>query len=143
MNVISAKYYAVKKGRKTGIFNSWAECEQQVKGFAGAKYKSFKTPAEAKDWLNDRASLTKNTVSKNNQASVKAGTITLWTDGGSRNHGNKKGQHVKESDPAAWAFCVIKDGKKYTASEGEYGSTNNRMEVMALVKVLKFLGRQG
>lgn len=147
MNVISAKYYAVKKGRKTGIFNSWAECEQQVKGFAGAKYESFKTPAEAKDWMNDqkstRASLTKNAVSKSNQVFVKAATITLWTDGGSRNHGNKKGQHVKESDPAAWAFCVIKDGKKYTASEGEYGSTNNRMEVMALVKALKFLGRQG
>ena len=36
------KYYAVKNGRQTGIFESWAECEEQVKGFSGAVYKSFK-----------------------------------------------------------------------------------------------------
>jgi len=35
------KYYVVWKGRKTGIFNSWKECEAQVKGMEGAVYKSF------------------------------------------------------------------------------------------------------
>ena len=35
------KYYVVWKGRKPGIYTSWAECEAQVKGFAGAEYKSF------------------------------------------------------------------------------------------------------
>ncbi|WP_353962237.1 RNase H1/viroplasmin domain-containing protein [Chlorogloeopsis sp. ULAP01] len=39
----SKKYYAVFKGRKTGIFTSWAECEEQIKGFSGVLYKSFKT----------------------------------------------------------------------------------------------------
>ncbi|MDX2231444.1 MAG: viroplasmin family protein [Leptolyngbyaceae cyanobacterium bins.349] len=42
-----AKYYAVIKGRKTGIFTSWSQCEQQVKGFSGAIFKSFGTRAEA------------------------------------------------------------------------------------------------
>jgi ribonuclease HI len=43
------KYYVVWKGRKPGIYISWAECEAQVKGFAGAEYKSFenRTAAEA------------------------------------------------------------------------------------------------
>lgn len=36
------KIYAVKKGRKTGIFDSWLECESQISGFKGAEYKSFK-----------------------------------------------------------------------------------------------------
>ena len=35
------KYYVVWKGRKPGIYTSWTECEAQVKGFAGAEYKSF------------------------------------------------------------------------------------------------------
>lgn len=35
------KFYAVKKGRKVGIFNSWNECKQYVDGFPEAKYKSF------------------------------------------------------------------------------------------------------
>ena len=37
------KYYVVWKGRKPGIYTSWAECEAQVKGFTGAEYKSFPT----------------------------------------------------------------------------------------------------
>jgi ribonuclease HI len=41
------KYYVVWKGRKTGIFISWAECEKQVKGFVGAQYKAFGSSKEA------------------------------------------------------------------------------------------------
>ena len=41
------KYYAVMKGRQTGVFTSWSRCEAQVKGFSGAIYKSFSTKAEA------------------------------------------------------------------------------------------------
>ncbi len=41
------KYYVVWKGRKTGIFTSWAECEKQVKGVVGAQFKAFDSGAEA------------------------------------------------------------------------------------------------
>ncbi|WP_315789472.1 ribonuclease H family protein [Fischerella sp. JS2] len=40
-------YYIVLKGRKTGIFTSWTECEEQIKGYSSAVYKSFKTIVEA------------------------------------------------------------------------------------------------
>jgi ribonuclease HI len=42
------KFYVVWKGRKTGVFSTWAECEAQVKGFTGAEYKAFESRAEAK-----------------------------------------------------------------------------------------------
>ncbi|GAB4568613.1 MAG: ribonuclease H family protein [Anaerolineales bacterium] len=41
------KYYVVWKGRKTGIFTTWAECEKQVKGFIGAQFKAFESETEA------------------------------------------------------------------------------------------------
>ena len=41
------KIYVVWTGKQPGIYTSWAECERQVKGFAGAKYKSFATMSEA------------------------------------------------------------------------------------------------
>lgn len=41
------KFYVVWKGRQTGVFDTWAECQQQVQGFPGAEYKSFATRAEA------------------------------------------------------------------------------------------------
>ncbi|WP_442593878.1 ribonuclease H1 domain-containing protein [Neobacillus sp. D3-1R] len=41
------KYYVVWNGRKTGIYESWAECEQQTKGYQGARFKSFLSLEEA------------------------------------------------------------------------------------------------
>lgn len=47
---VASKFYAVREGRKTGIFTSWDECKAQVDGHPGAVYKSFKTRAEAEEW---------------------------------------------------------------------------------------------
>jgi ribonuclease HI len=41
------KFYVVWKGRRTGVFTTWATCEAQVKGFTGARYKAYPTRAEA------------------------------------------------------------------------------------------------
>jgi ribonuclease HI len=41
------KLYAVKKGRKPGIYRSWEECNAQVCRFSKGEYKSFKTYEEA------------------------------------------------------------------------------------------------
>jgi len=42
-----SKYYVVWVGQNPGIYNSWADCQVQIKGFPNAKYKSFKTLEEA------------------------------------------------------------------------------------------------
>lgn len=47
----SNKYYAVKQGRKTGIFKSWAECREQVSNYKNANFKGFATLKEAQDYL--------------------------------------------------------------------------------------------
>jgi len=44
------KFYAVVIGRKTGIFNDWNECSQQIHRFQDAKFKSFLTEVEAVGW---------------------------------------------------------------------------------------------
>ena len=41
------KFYVVWKGRQPGIYSSWAEAEQQVRGMAGAEYKAFGSRQEA------------------------------------------------------------------------------------------------
>ena len=45
------KYYAVKNGRKKGIYLSWEDCKEQVDGFDGAEYKSFSEIKEAEAYL--------------------------------------------------------------------------------------------
>jgi ribonuclease HI len=38
-----AKFYVVWKGKKPGVYSSWAECAAQTNGFPGAEYKSFES----------------------------------------------------------------------------------------------------
>ena len=44
---MAQKYYAVKVGMTTGIFNTWEECKASVDGYPGALYKSFKNLSDA------------------------------------------------------------------------------------------------
>lgn len=43
----SKKYYTVWAGHQPGVYDSWSDCQVQIKNFPGAKYKSFKSKAEA------------------------------------------------------------------------------------------------
>lgn len=49
------KYYVVWEGRQKGIFETWQECEKQIKGFKGAKYKSFNSLLQAQIAFNHPA----------------------------------------------------------------------------------------
>ncbi|XP_062064894.1 ribonuclease H1 isoform X3 [Lepus europaeus] len=40
-------FYAVRRGRKTGVFLSWDECRAQVNRFPAARFKKFATEDEA------------------------------------------------------------------------------------------------
>lgn len=48
----SKNFYAVRVGRKPGIYTSWPECEKQVKGYKNARFKGFATMGEAKAFMN-------------------------------------------------------------------------------------------
>lgn len=50
------KYYAVKKGRKPGIYNTWAECKEQVNGFSGPEFKGFTSLEDAKNYMSNTPS---------------------------------------------------------------------------------------
>lgn len=41
------KYYTVWVGASTGVFDSWAECQLQTKGYPGASFKAFHSREEA------------------------------------------------------------------------------------------------
>lgn len=45
------KFYAVKKGKTTGIYRNWEECRASVEGYPGAEYKGFSSENEAMEYL--------------------------------------------------------------------------------------------
>lgn len=44
-------FFAVKSGRKTGIFTDWSECRESIKGYAGQEFRGFNTLKEAQDYI--------------------------------------------------------------------------------------------
>ena len=77
------KYYVVWKGRKTGIFTSWAECEKQVKGFVAAEYKAFGSLKEAETAYKSKYEAYKgksSTLGKWKDASVKPVRPSICVD---------------------------------------------------------------
>lgn len=40
--------------------------------------------------------------------------------------------------PGGWAFTLIENGKQWTLSGGDLNTTNNRMELMAVIEALDF-----
>ena len=129
------KFYAVAKGRKTGIFTAWPDAERQVRGFAGARYKSFKTRKEAEQFLENPVYGPQKKSGKTSRSTAKAGrsaptpeaypedTIVIYTDGGA----------IGNPGPGGYGV-VTGDGQEF--SGGFNLTTNNRMELTALIVAL-------
>lgn len=52
---MAKKFYAVRAGRKPGIYETWDECKSMVHGCKGAEYKSFSSKEEAERFLNQES----------------------------------------------------------------------------------------
>ncbi|HAT55186.1 MAG TPA: RNase HI [Lactobacillus sp.] len=147
------KFYAIARGRKTGIFTTWAEAKKQVDDMAGARYKSFPTREAAQQWLDAGGQYVKTGIAKPKKINASSQQrvvdqpvterIVMYSDGGSRNTGNVAGGHVRQGDKAAWAYLIKQDGQQYFDSLGEFGATNNKMEITGLLMALSALQKAG
>ncbi len=112
------KYYAVKKGKKTGVFKSWAECRAAVEGYPGAEYKGFALLEEANAYLgcteggSGNCSGIQTEVHAGDKDIPEEGCLLAYVDGS------------YDDSLKRYAFgCVflLPDGKIYT----EYGNGDN------------------
>jgi ribonuclease HI len=134
------KYYAVAAGRVGGVYTDWAAAEQQVKGFAGAKYKSFPSRKEAESWLENPV-YEKKEVRPHSRRETEVGlqprrdadTIVVYTDGGC----------INNPGPGGYGVVIEMAGKRRELCGGYRHTTNNRMEMMAAIVALRELQHYG
>ncbi len=143
---MSKKVYAVFQGHQPGIFESWDETSNHVKGFRGAKYKSFADRESAIAWLRECVLAANEPVSQNlidilktqtNNTSAQSipnvfrdnGKIIIHTDGGA------------SPNPGVGGYGVVlqKGSRRKELSQGYQLTTNNRMEMMAVIAALQEL----
>lgn len=101
-------YYAVRKGRKAGVYESWEEARKQVDGFPGAVFKKFECYVDAEDYAFPNIV----TTACDEEQKETAICIEAYTDGSFLN--NKAG----------WGYVLLKNGQPFF--EG-YGRTINHL----------------
>ena len=87
-----AKVYAVRKGKKCGIFYSFVEAEEHTMGVSCAEWKGFKSMARAQEYL-----------AKGIREGLRTGeekTMEIYTDG----------SFFKSPDRAGWGLLVLHPG---------------------------------
>jgi ribonuclease HI len=119
-----SKYYAVKQGKNPGIYRTWDETKEQVKGFSGAIYKSFSTKKEALDFIGTKENNIKELEASDNPELSEDYEAITYFDGSS--YQGKGG----------YGYITIIKGeiKKYCGPIEV--STNNIAELTALLKAL-------
>lgn len=80
--------YVVFRGRSTGIFSSWAECEAQVKGFSNANFQGFESKQEAVATWEQYASAVKS--SSTSQAELESQSSHLQEIGTNKPSGDEQ-----------------------------------------------------
>ncbi len=128
------KYYVVWKGRKRGIFISWPECESQVKGFVGARYKAFATRTEAEAALSGeyvQYTGKSSTLGKWKTATVKPILPSLCVDAGCSG----------SPGPLEYQGVETENGKRFFHAGPYADGTNNVGEFLAIVRAIDYLGK--
>lgn len=127
---LKKKFYAVKNGRKIGIFSTWAECQKQVQGFPGALFKGFVTAEEAQSYMGGQHETPmpaeKNSLDANDEC------YHIYVDG---SYFNKR---------YSWGFAVFFQGKLVHTANGVGSSAeaaklhNVAGEVEATIQAVKW-----
>ncbi len=118
------KFYAVKKGRITGIFSTWDDCKTSVNGFPGAVYKGFATLAEAKEYMGgvgqgivDRENTFKAQISGGMKAQSVSDKVDIPAEGALLSYVDGSYENSIKKYSFGCVF-ILSDGKIYT----EYGN---------------------
>ncbi|GLB43513.1 putative RNase H [Lyophyllum shimeji] len=143
------KFYAVKDGRETGVFLKWEDCEAQVKGYPGAKYKSFSNAADAEAFISG-------TLSTAPASSTQAATSTISEN--PEYKGKKRAMRENMEDESGWDVVYCDGSCRGNGKVGCYAGvgvwwgendprniaercpgdqTNNRAELIAIARVLE------
>ena len=142
MTYTKRKFYVVWEGRAPGVYDSWEECEAQISGYPGARYKSFGSQADAVAAFrgdgSDQLEIFRLIGSKsrdivNYAAFPKIRLDAIAVDGAcSKNPG-----------PMEYRGVAVATGEEIFRMGPLAGGTNNIGEYIALIHAASLLARRG
>ncbi|MDE6513596.1 MAG: ribonuclease H family protein [Muribaculaceae bacterium] len=136
------KFYVVWEGLAPGIYDSWEECQQQVIGVKGARFKAFNTIEQATEAFRgsyeDQASLLLE-IAKRSRAPHPTVIPDSIPDGAIAVDGACSGV----PGPIEYRGVDIRSGREIFHVGPYAGGTNNIAEYLALIHALALLDKRG
>lgn len=122
-------WYAVAKGRKTGVFATWKDAKKHVEGLHGASFKKFETREEAEAFVNKLADTTLSTSTDPGPHDPE--TLVAFCDGSALENGHRGCR-------AGYA-CIFPHHQEWNVVKKlvEARATNNRAEYFAALEAIK------
>lgn len=142
MSTPRKKYYTVWAGWDTGVFDSWEECQLQINGFKGARYKAFDTQAAAVNAYRGNPEEYIGTIRKifsHTAAPVNYSAIPEIRQDGIA----VDGACARNPGPMEYRGVRVADGQQIFHVGPLEDGTNNVGEYLALVHALALLDKQG
>lgn len=142
-------YYAVHIGHKPGIYNTWDECNSNVSGYKGAKYKKFKHKDDAVSFVKNGKVIEiskksifnfiegNDLVESNDEITVDKDVIDgdklyIYTDGSCSDNGT-------DTAKAGIGVYFGENDKRNISSKFEGKQTNNTAELTAILEAYKII----
>lgn len=121
-------YYAVAKGENIGIYLTWKECQQQINGFKGAKFKKFNNENDAKCFIEEHTNIQVEVdIAENREPDY-----YVYTDGACSNNGNEKA--------IAGIGVYFGNNDSRNVSKQIFGKpTNNVAELSAIIEACEII----
>jgi len=141
-------FYAVKEGRKRGVYSNWSEAEAQVKGFKGAVHQKFASKLDAERYLTGTGPTSSNSQKRpaqddgnrndSKRKSSSGGSTATSTQRTVFCDGSALGNGTKGSVAGIGVFWGDAIGTA-NLSERLPGTiqTNNRAEMFAVARILE------
>ncbi|KIV92587.1 hypothetical protein, variant 3 [Exophiala mesophila] len=129
------KFYAVKDGKKPGIYDTWDQCLSQVRGHKGAVFKAFPSLHEAQAFMDGK--LVKSTDPNGEQKfyavqnGLVPGVYTAWHEAQAQIRGVRKPKH-KKFNTRAEAEAFVAAGQK-TNGFGDAQNASPGEEIRRLI----------
>lgn len=126
------KYYVVWKGVSPGVYETWKECEEMVKNYPEARYKSFKSLEEAENAFRTGSGFAPKIVPKKHSLASQITKDAIAVDA------------ACEGNPGIMEYqgINIHTGEKLFYKGPFEQGTNNIGEFLALVHALAYLANQ-
>ena len=129
------KYYAVRRGRQVGVFDSWAECQRQIVKYSGAEYKSFATKQEAEAYAFP------DSLDAFGHSHDTSHAVDIWVDGSCM-------PGPDGSLRLGWAYLACREGEEIHRDRGNdipssaHQHRNVAGEIMAVRKAIEWCQTQ-